>query len=63
MLASRLIDQPLRYGRGHRLIILSPHKLTMTTRWPYCVQDRHAGKVTIYGWSTSMLAAPWSELK
>jgi len=25
----------------------------MITRWPYCVPDRHAGKITIYGWGTS----------
>jgi hypothetical protein len=27
----------------------------MITRWPYRVRDRHAGKITIYGWSTSAL--------
>jgi hypothetical protein len=26
---------------------------TMITRWPCHVRDRHAGKITIYGWSTS----------
>jgi hypothetical protein len=25
---------------------------TMITRWPCHVRDRHADKITIYGWST-----------
>jgi hypothetical protein len=25
---------------------------TRITRWPPYVRDRHAGKITIYGWST-----------
>jgi hypothetical protein len=29
----------------------------MITRWPYHVRDRHAGKITIYGWSTSNIDA------
>jgi len=26
---------------------------TIIKRWPFHVRDRHAGKITIYGWSTS----------
>jgi len=26
-------------------------QLTMIMRWPCHVRDRHAGKITIYGWS------------
>jgi len=25
---------------------------TIIKRWPSYVRDRHAGKITIYGWST-----------
>jgi len=25
---------------------------TIIKRWPFHVRDRHAGKITIYGWST-----------
>jgi len=27
---------------------------TIIKRWPFHIRDRHAEKITIYGWSTSL---------